>query len=245
MLLQPWRWGGASAVQFDNISGHWAHIVNASDETPCVACLPETESDFEGNTTSWNEFWADFKDDTSDEHDVFSCAWDVSGLSGIDISINDYSFPIGAQSETYDGRYYDCTSSGWVLHETTLNGTFVHNNGTIYDGKDCKWIADGGQYYQCSSCSGVSCNSGYYGNPTNCAVTEYDCGKCPNSSYKKALGGSGSFKCTSMLQAGQSTAGSNRTSSGCKIPRYVGGSDGVYCDDNGFFIFDSECSYAG
>ncbi len=234
-----------SAVQLDGVHGHWGHIAGAADETPCAACSPKTKSDFEGDTTSWNEYWTDFKDDTSNEHDNFSCAWDVSGLSGIGNSINDYIFPIGTQSETYDGQYYDCTSSGWVLHGSYLNGTFNYNNGTIYNGVDCERIGDGGQYYQCASCSSASCNGGYYGNPTGCRVTERDCTKCPDSSYKKALGSSGRFTCTSIMQSGQSTAGSNRTSSGCELPRYYGGSDGVYCDDNGFFILDSECSYAG
>lgn len=229
----------ASAVKLSHVNGHWAHISNTADEVPCAACSPKTQDDF-SDTTTWTEWWAGFLDDTSDEHGEFSCTWQTA-------SQTDYIFPIGTQSETYDGRYYDCTSSGWVLHEssTSLNGTFDRNGGTIYNGKDCEWIADNGQYYQCSSCSSVSCNDGYYGNPTNCRVTEYDCTKCPDSSYKKALGGSGSFACTSMLQAGQSTAGSNRTSSGCKIPRFYGGSDGAYCNDNGFFIWDSECSYAG
>ncbi len=234
----------ASAVQLDGVKGHWAHIAKAADEVPCAACSPKVHSDFEGDETSWNEWWAGFLEDTDDEHGGFACTW---GPNTIMTDIDDYIFPIGTQSETYNGQYYDCTASGWVLHEETqsLDGTFSRNGGTIYGGKNCKWVADNGQYYQCASCSSVSCNAGYYGNPTGCQVTEYDCNKCPDSSYKKAMGGSGNYTCTSLLQSGQSSSSSNTSISGCKIPRYYGGSNGAYCNDNGFFIWDSECSYAG
>lgn len=229
----------ASAVKLDAANGHWAHISKTADEVPCAACSPKTASDFE-DTNTWNEWWAGFVEDTNDEHGDFSCRWQNA-------SETSYIFPIGTESELYNGKQYDCTASGWELRgsSTSLNGTFNLNGGTIYNGKDCESIVDGAHYYRCSSCSSVSCNDGFYGNPTDCTVTEDDCSRCPYSSYKKAIGGSGNFTCTTVLQAGQSTAGSNRTSSGCKIPRFYGGSDGAYCNDNGFFIWDSECSYAG
>lgn len=229
----------ASAVKLDDANGHWAHIGNTADEVPCAACSPQTASDFE-DTNTWNEWWAGFVEDTNDEHGNFSCRWQ-------DASETNYIFPIGTQSELYNGKQYDCTASGWELHGSSMNGNFEYNNGTIVGGTNCKFQAEGGsQYYYCSSCTRVSCNDGFYGNPTDCRVTEQDCDKCPDSSYKKAIGGSGSFyTCTTILQSGQSTAGVNRTISGCKIPRFYGGSDGAYCNDNGFFIWDSECSYAG
>ena len=229
----------ASAVKLDDANGHWAHIGNTTDEVPCAACSPNTASDFE-DTNTWNEWWAGFVEDTNDEHGNFSCRWQ-------DASETNYIFPIGTQSELYNGKQYDCTASGWELHGSSMNGNFEYNNGTIVGGTNCKFQAEGGsQYYYCSSCTRVSCNDGFYGNPTDCRVTEQDCDKCPDSSYKKAIGGSGSFyTCTTILQSGQSTAGVNRTISGCKIPRFYGGSDGAYCNDNGFFIWDSECSYAG
>ncbi len=230
----------ASAVKLDAANGHWAHISKTADEVPCAACSPKTASDFE-DTNTWNEWWAGFVDDTADERGDFSCRWQ-------DASETSYIFPIGTESELYNGKQYDCTASGWELRgssSTGSNGTFNYNGGTIYNGVNCRWIADGGQYYQCASCSSVSCNDGYYGNPTGCTVDEYDCDKCPDSSYKKAIGGSGNFTCTAILQAGQSTAGANRTISGCRIPQLAGGSDGAYCNDNGFFIWDSACSYAG
>lgn len=236
----------ASAVKLDGANGHWAHISNAADEVPCAACSPKTARDFGDDTNTWNEWWAGFEEDTADEHGAFSCSWFPDYAGG---DINDYIFPIGTESELYNGKQYDCTASGWVLRgsssSTGSNGTFHRNGGTIYDGVDCKWIADGGQYWQCVSCSSVSCDDGYFGDPTGCTVTEDDCSKCPDSTYKKAIGGSSNFTCTAILQAGQSTAGSNRTISDCKIPRFYGGSDGAYCNDNGFFIWDSECSFAG
>lgn len=230
----------ASAVKLDGANGHWAHISNTADEVPCAACSPKTARDFGDDTNTWNEWWAGFMDDTADEHGDFSCRWQNA-------SEKSYIFPIGTESELYNGKQYDCTASGWELRgsSTSLNGTFNLNGGTIYNGKDCESIVDGAHYYRCASCSSVSCNDGFYGNPTDCTVTEDDCSKCPDSSYKKALGGSGNFTCTSMLQAGQSVAGQNSTISGCKIPRFYGGSDGAYCNDNGFFIWDSACSYAG
>lgn len=229
----------ASAVKLDDANGHWAHIGNTADEVPCAACSPQTASDFE-DTNTWNEWWAGFVEDTNDEHGNFSCRWQ-------DASETNYIFPIGTQSELYNGKQYDCTASGWELHGSSMNGNFDYNNGTIVGGTNCKFQAEGGsQYYYCSSCTSVSCNDGFYGNPTDCRVAEFDCNKCPDSSYKKAIGGSGSFyTCTTILQSGNSKAGSNRSSSGCKIPRFYGGSDGAYCNDNGFFIWDSECSYAG
>ena len=229
----------ASAVKLDDANGHWAHIGNTADEVPCAACSPQTASDFE-DTNTWNEWWAGFVEDTNDEHGNFSCRWQ-------DASETSYIFPIGTESELYNGKQYDCTASGWELRGSSMNGTFDYNNGTIVGGTNCKFQAEGGsQYYYCSSCTSVSCNDGFYGNPTDCRVAEFDCDKCPDSSYKKAIGGSGSFyTCTTILQSGQSMAGVNRTISGCKIPRFYGGSDGAYCNDNGFFIWDSECSYAG
>ncbi len=229
----------ASAVKLDAALGHWAHIYNTADEVPCAACSPKTASDFE-DTNTWNEWWAGFVEDTNDEHGDFSCRWQNA-------SEKSYIFPIGTESELYNGKQYDCTASGWVLRgsSTSLNGTFDRNGGTIYNGVDCEWIADNGQYYQCASCSSVSCNNGYYGDPTGCTVKEYDCTRCPDSTYKKAIGGSGNFTCTAVLQTGQSVAGQNSTISGCKIPQLAGSSDGAYCNDNGFFIWDSACSYAG
>lgn len=236
----------ASAVKLDGANGHWAHISNTADEVPCAACSPKTARDFGGDTNTWNEWWAGFEEDTADEHGAFSCSWSPDYAGG---DINDYIFPIGTESELYNGKQYDCTASGWVLRgsssSTGSNGTFHRNGGTIYDGVNCKWIADGGQYWQCSSCSSVSCDDGYFGDPTGCEVTEDDCSKCPDSTYKKAIGGSGNFTCTAVLQAGQSVVGQNRTISGCKIPQLTGGSDGAYCDNNGFFIWNSACSFAG
>lgn len=228
----------ASAVKLDDANGHWAHISNTADEVPCAACSPQTASDFE-DTNTWNEWWAGFLDDTADERGNFSCRWQNA-------SETSYIFPIGTQSELYNGKKYDCTADGWELHDSGMNGTFEYNNGTIVGGTNCKFQAEGGsQYYYCSSCTRVSCNDGYYGDPTDCRVTEQDCDKCPDSSYKKAIGGSGNFTCTTILQSGQSTAGVNRTISGCKIPQLAGSSDGAYCNDNGFFIWDSACPYAG
>ena len=232
----------ASAVQLSDVNGHWGHIGVAADEVPCAACSPKTASDFgEENTNAWKEWWAGFLDDTAGEHEQFSCAWGAENdNAGGDI--NNYIFPIGTVSELYNGKSYECTASGWVLRGS--NGTFTRHNGTIYGGVNCLYMEEG-DYYQCPSCSSVSCDEGYYGNPTGCSVRESDCSKCPVSTYRTSIGGSGNYTCTTILQPGQSVAGQNSTISDCEIPRLLGGSAGSYCNDNGFFIWDSACSYAG
>lgn len=229
----------ASAVKLSDVNGHTARIANTDDMVPCAICSPRNPSEFNPDTNEWNDWWGGFVDDPVNiERESLGCAAPLEDMS-------DYIFSVGAESELYDGKSYDCTADGWVLREPVYDGTYNKHNGTIYDGVSCRFDAEGG-FWHCASCSSVSCNDGYYGNPTDCAVRYDECNKCPNSTYKKAIGGSGSFyTCTTQLQPGQSTAGSNRTISDCNIPKLVGGSGGAYCNDNGFFIWDSACSYAG
>lgn len=226
----------ASAVQLSDVDGHSARIAKADDMMPCAVCTPKTASDFNPDTNEWNEWWGGFMEDLAAERESLACNPPLEDMS-------DYIFSIGEESELYNGKQYDCTESGWVLRRPVYNGTYDNNNGTIYDGVSCTFEADGSRW-QCASCSSVSCNDGYYGDPTGCQVGLNECLPCPVSTYKKAIGGSGNFTCTTQLQVGQSTAGSNRTISDCKIPQLTGGS-GAYCNDNGFFIWDSACSYAG
>lgn len=228
----------ASAVKLSDVNGHTARIANTADDVPCAVCTPKTASDFNPDTNEWNEWWGGFVDDPVEyEREELGCARPLEDMS-------DYIFSVGTKSELYGGKSYDCTDSGWVLSGPVYNGTYDNNNGTIYDGVSCTFDAEGSSW-QCASCSSVSCNDGYYGDPTGCAVRLNDCLPCPVSTYKTAIGDSGNYTCTTILQPGQSTAGSNRTISGCKIPKLVGGSGGAYCNDNGFFIWDSACSYAG
>lgn len=229
----------ASAVQLSDVNGHTARIANTDDMVPCAICSPHTPSDFNPDTNEWNDWWGGFMDDpVADERDSLGCALPLADMS-------DYIFSVGAESELYDGKSYDCTGDGWVLREPVYDGTYNLHNGTIYDGVGCRFSAEE-SFWQCASCSSVSCNDGYYGEPTDCRVMLGECTKCPDSTYKKAIGGSGSFyTCTTQLQPGQSVAGQNSTISDCQIPKLVGGSGGAYCNDNGFFIWNSACSYAG
>ena len=216
-------------------NGKLARKYNVDDYVGCVACLQYDESTFEGAGA--------FTDYLAGELSDYS-AGNLGCNTSFD-SIEVYSW--GTSSRPDDaGVYYHCNSSGWTQQKLSSvpDGTYDYNNGTITNGKNCERITENGQYYSCQSCTSTLCNDGYYGSPTGCTIKENDCTRCPDSSYKKAIGGSGNFTCTTILQAGQSTAGPNRTISGCKIPQ-LAGSSSAYCNDNGFFIWDSACSYAG
>lgn len=215
-------------------NGKLARKYNVDDSVGCVACLQYDERTYVG-VSGFDEYLAEELSDYGNA--------DLACNTNLD-SIEVYSW--GTSSRPNDnGVYYNCTASGWTIKKPTLpDKTYKHNNGTILNGHNCIYITDG-EYYSCESCTSASCNDGYYGNPTGCAIKANDCKVCPDSTYKKAIGGSGNFTCTTVLQAGQSMAGENRTISGCKIPQLAGSSDGAYCNDNGFFIWDSACPYAG
>lgn len=216
-------------------NGKLARKYNVDDSVGCVACLQYDERTYVG-VSGFDEYLAEELSDYGNA--------DLACNTNLD-SIEVYSW--GTSSRPNDnGVYYNCTASGWTLKQPTLpNGTYSSNHGTIKNGRNCIYITDGA-YYSCESCTSASCDDGYYGAPTGCAIKANDCHKCPVSTNRTSYGNSAStYVCTDQLQAGQSTAGYNRTISGCKIPRFYGGSDGAYCNDNGFFIWDSECSYAG
>lgn len=214
-------------------NGKLARKYNVDDYAGCVACLQYDERTYVGASG--------FEDYLAEELSDYGNA-DLACNTNFDV-LEIYTW--GTSSRPNDnGVYYNCTASGWTIKRPTLaDGTYSSNHGTIKNGRNCIYITDGA-YYSCESCTSASCNDGYYGDPTGCAIKENDCTECPVSEYKKAVGGSGNFTCTTRLQAGQSTAGYNSTISDCKIPQLAGSSD-AYCDDNGFFIWDSACSYAG
>lgn len=214
-------------------NGKLARKYNVDDYVGCVACLQYDESTFEGTRA--------FTDYLTEELSDYS-AGNLGCNTNLD-SIEVYSWGTSSRPDD-DGVYYHCNSSGWTQQKLSSvpDGTHDYNNGTITNGKNCERITENGQYYSCQSCASALCNDGYYGDPTGCTIKENDCTKCPDSEYKKASGSSSNFTCTTILQAGQSTAGPNRTISGCKIPKLTGGS-GAYCNENGFFIWDSACSY--
>ncbi len=221
--------------------GVWARQYNVEDSVGCLVCLQYDKTSYEGTESDYRDYVAEelygYYDGVAYDTGDVICNSDLNAVKVY--AWDTHSLPDEA------GVYYLCTSDGWTKKNYLPNGTFNYNNGTITDGVQCEYMADGDQYV-CASCSSVSCNDGYYGNPTDCAVGPGVCLPCPNSTYKKAIGGSGNFyTCTTQLQPGQSTAGSNRTISDCNIPKLVGGSGGAYCNDNGFFIWDSACSYAG
>lgn len=216
-------------------NGKFARKYNADDYFGCVVCLQYDETDYDG-TDAFQEYLAE---ELADQD-----AGNLPCNTSLD-SVEVYRWGTSSRPDD-DGVYYNCNASGWTRGNLLSDGTYNYNNGTILNGHNCRYIGDAGKYYSCESCASALCNDGYYGDPTGCEITEYDCNKCPDSTNKKAIGGSGSFyTCTTILQSGQSTAGPNRTISGCKIPQLTGGSGGAYCNDNGFFIWDSACSYAG
>lgn len=219
-------------------NGQLARKYNVDDYVGCVACLQYDETNFEG-TDAFHNYLAEELAGYVD-----------GGVGNLACNIRFDSVEVyswGTSSRPNDnGVYYYCNSSGWVRKNLLPDGTYNNNNGTITDGHNCTHIADNGSYYSCESCTSALCNDGYYGHPTGCEVKDHDCSKCPDSTYKRSFGGSVSaYVCTTQLQAGQSVAGQNSTISGCKIPQLTGGSGGAYCNDNGFFIWDSACSYAG
>ena len=230
--------GDAAATMAPRLSdnpapnGKLARKYNVDDYVGCVACLQYDETAFEEPDA--------FRQYLTEELSDYS-AGNLGCNTSLD-SIEVYTW--GTSSRTNDnGVYYNCNSTGWVRGNLLPDGDYNNNNGTITNGHNCTYIADNGSYYSCESCANALCNDGYYGDPTGCEIKDHDCSRCPDSTYKKAIGGSGNFTCTTILQSGQSTAGPNRTISGCKIPKLTGGS-GAYCNENGFFIWDSACSYA-
>lgn len=229
--------GDAAATMAPRLSdnpapnGKLARKYNVDDYVGCVACLQYDETAFE-ETDAFRQYLTEELSDYS----VGNLGCNTS-LDSIEV----YSW--GTSSRINDnGVYYNCNSTGWVQGNLLPDGDYNNNNGTITNGHNCTYIADNGSYYSCESCANALCNDGYYGDPTGCEIKENDCTRCPDSTYKKAIGSSSNFTCTTILQAGQSTAGPNRTISGCKIPKLTGGS-GAYCNENGFFIWDSACSY--
>ena len=213
--------------------GKLARKYGVDDSVGCVACLQYDERTYVG--LSGFENWVRTQLADSDAG-VLACN---DSFDALEI----YTWETSSRPDD-NGVYYNCTASGWTIKKPTLpDKTYNYNNGTIENGHNCIYITDGA-YYSCESCTSASCNNGYYGNPTGCAIKKNDCHECPVSTYRRATGDSGNFACAKILQSGRSTAGENRTISDCKIPQ-LNGESGAYCNDNGFFIWDSPCPYAG